>query len=88
MFRNFATSRDVHVTVVVHPRKTQTSKNGGLAVINEYDLAGRARGIQEADNVIIMQTKLDRGEPREDWIQARIEKFIYIGKSIIRGRIK
>merc|ERR1712176_947909 len=68
MFRNLATKYNVHVTLVIHPRKTST-KTGGLALINEYDLAGRARAIQEADNVIIMQTKLERGEPREDWIQ-------------------
>ena len=71
MFRNLATKYNVHVTLVIHPRKTST-KTGGLALINEYDLAGRARAIQEADNVIIMQTKLERGEPREDWIQESI----------------
>lgn len=69
MFRNFATEKDVHVTVICHPRKTMTSSSTTLNVLSEYDISGRARAIQESDNILIMQTSLRRNKPREDWLQ-------------------
>ena len=58
LFREFATKENIHLTVVCHPRKTLTSAITGLAVLSEYDLTGRARAIQESDNVLIMQVKI------------------------------
>lgn len=48
--RAFATSRNVHVTLVIHPRKEQDDAPLGLASVS-----GTAKATQEADNVIILQ---------------------------------
>ena len=49
-FRKFATERDVHVTLVVHPRKEQ--ENSQLSISSIY---GSAKATQEADTVLILQ---------------------------------
>ncbi len=48
--RAFATSRNVHVTLVIHPRKELDDTPLGLASVS-----GTAKATQEADNVIILQ---------------------------------
>jgi twinkle protein len=48
--RRFATERDVHITLVVHPRKDV----GDQLDINS--IFGSAKVTQEADNVVILQT--------------------------------
>lgn len=53
--RRFATSKDVHITLVVHPRK----ENAPALDINS--VFGSAKVTQEADNVIIIQ-KNSQGE--------------------------
>jgi len=49
-FRKFATDRNVHITLVIHPRKQDPDV--ALAV---SDIFGNAKATQEADNVIIFQ---------------------------------
>ncbi len=51
LFRAFASSRNVHITLVIHPRKE--SEHSGLSVSSVF---GSAKATQEADNVIILQT--------------------------------
>jgi twinkle protein len=53
--RRFATSKDVHITLVVHPRK----ENAPALDINS--VFGSAKVTQEADNVVIIQ-KNSQGE--------------------------
>lgn len=48
--RAFATTRNVHVTLVIHPRKELDDTPLGLASVS-----GTAKATQEADNVIILQ---------------------------------
>ena len=48
--RNFATNRNVHITLVIHPRKELDDTPLGLASVS-----GTAKATQEADNVIILQ---------------------------------
>lgn len=48
--RAFATTKNVHVTLVIHPRKEQDDTPLGLASVS-----GTAKATQEADNVIILQ---------------------------------
>lgn len=48
--RSFATRRNVHVTLVIHPRKELDDTPLGLASVS-----GTAKATQEADNVIILQ---------------------------------
>ena len=75
MMRDLANTRNIHITIVCHPRKTMVSPKSGLQVLNEYDIAGRARAIQEADNILILQTQdMTKGTDRKDWIQDR-DKF-------------
>jgi twinkle protein len=49
-FRKFATTKNVHITLVIHPRKEDDNQ---LLTINS--VFGTAKATQEADNVIVMQ---------------------------------
>eukprot|EP00559_Dactyliosolen_fragilissimus_P009407 CAMPEP_0184859432 /NCGR_PEP_ID=MMETSP0580-20130426/4436_1 /TAXON_ID=1118495 /ORGANISM="Dactyliosolen fragilissimus" /LENGTH=740 /DNA_ID=CAMNT_0027356063 /DNA_START=844 /DNA_END=3066 /DNA_ORIENTATION=+ len=49
-FRKFATERNVHITLVVHPRKEDEGVRLGISSIY-----GSAKATQEADTVIILQ---------------------------------
>lgn len=51
-FRKFATDRNVHITLVVHPRKQQESVK--LSIDSIY---GSAKATQEADTVMILQVE-------------------------------
>lgn len=54
-FRKFATEKNVHVTLVVHPRKEQEQSR-----LNISSVYGSAKATQEADTVIIIQHDGDR----------------------------
>lgn len=49
--RKFATQQDVHITLVVHPRKD----SGNQEELDIHSIFGSAKVTQEADNVIIIQ---------------------------------
>ena len=49
-FRAFATNKNVHISIVVHPRKQEDHALLGLASV-----FGTAKATQEADNVVIIQ---------------------------------
>mmetsp|Transcript_2192 Transcript_2192/g.6921 ORF Transcript_2192/g.6921 Transcript_2192/m.6921 type:complete len:952 (-) Transcript_2192:1465-4320(-) len=49
-FRHFATHKNVHISLVVHPRKQDD-----LAPLSISSVFGTAKATQEADNVIILQ---------------------------------
>mmetsp|Transcript_6607 Transcript_6607/g.8377 ORF Transcript_6607/g.8377 Transcript_6607/m.8377 type:complete len:229 (-) Transcript_6607:293-979(-) len=49
-FRKFATEHNVHVTLVVHPRKENEGDKLGMS-----SFYGTAKSTQEADNVLILQ---------------------------------
>eukprot|EP01127_Copromyxa_protea_P020754 TRINITY_DN6973_c0_g1_i1.p1 TRINITY_DN6973_c0_g1~~TRINITY_DN6973_c0_g1_i1.p1 ORF type:complete len:778 (-),score=123.30 TRINITY_DN6973_c0_g1_i1:132-2402(-) len=49
-FRKFATNKNVHITLVIHPRKEQE----GMA-LSAQSVFGSAKATQEADNVLIIQ---------------------------------
>jgi twinkle protein len=48
--RQFATNRSVHITIVIHPKKTTE----GLE-LDVSNIGGTAKASQEADNVIVLQ---------------------------------
>lgn len=54
-FRQFASQHNVHVTIVIHPRKEQDNSSLGLASV-----FGSAKATQEADNVLIIQSGLPK----------------------------
>ncbi|CAK4643013.1 unnamed protein product [Aphanomyces euteiches] len=65
-FRKFATAKNVHITLVVHPRKEQDDVD--LTISSVF---GTAKATQEADNVLILQrikgdVKLDVRKNRFD----------------------
>lgn len=51
-FRCFASHKNVHISLVIHPRKQAEHVQ-----LNMSDVFGSAKAIQEADNVIILQSK-------------------------------
>lgn len=65
-FRKFASSKNVHLTLVIHPRKEQEDQELTLSSV-----FGTAKATQEADNVLILQrlrgvSKLDIRKNRFD----------------------
>ncbi|GAB5353025.1 hypothetical protein AAMO2058_000003100 [Amorphochlora amoebiformis] len=50
LFRRFSTKHNVHITLVIHPRKEMDSAQLGISSI-----FGTAKASQEADNIIILQ---------------------------------
>ncbi|EFA00172.2 mitochondrial DNA helicase [Tribolium castaneum] len=51
-FRSFATRKNCHVTLVIHPRKERDEEN-----LTTNSIFGGAKASQEADNVFIIQDK-------------------------------
>lgn len=51
-FRKFATAQNVHVTLVIHPRKEPEDQP-----LNISSVFGTAKATQEADNVLILQNE-------------------------------
>jgi twinkle protein len=60
-FRAFATRHDVHVTLVVHPRKEPESVPLSLSSV-----FGTAKATQESDNVLILQRDGTTGKKQLD----------------------
>ena len=50
-FRRFATNRNIHITLVIHPRK-ETDPNK----LSVSSIFGTAKSTQEADSVVIIRT--------------------------------
>jgi len=50
-FRKIATEKNVHLSLVIHPRKNDGPE------LSIHSVFGSAKSIQEADNVVIIQSK-------------------------------
>ena len=72
MFRKFATLHNVHVTLVIHPRKDMEER------LTIHSIFGGGKATQEADNVILLQT-----EDTEDSVVKK--KYLEIVKINIFG---
>ncbi|XP_037087742.1 twinkle protein, mitochondrial-like [Pollicipes pollicipes] len=68
-FRRFATMKNCHVTLVIHPRKERDDDELGLASV-----FGGARATQEADNVLILQV-LRAADTQRKYIQVLKNRF-------------
>jgi twinkle protein len=66
-FRKFATDKNVHITLVVHPRKEDETTP--LTMSSVY---GSAKATQEADTVLILQHKVDSNQK---YIQVKKNRF-------------
>lgn len=69
-FRNFASSYNCHVTLVIHPRK---ERDGEQLSINS--VFGGAKASQEADNVLIIQQKMLQSLKIKKYLQVFYELF-------------
>jgi len=64
-FRKFATERDVHVTLVCHPKKEEEGARLGI-----NSVYGSAKATQEADTVLILQN-----DGRRKYIEVKKNRF-------------
>ena len=72
-FRKFATLHNVHVTLVIHPRKESED------VLSCNSIFGGAKATQEADNVLLLQ---------EELITERIKrKYVEVAKNRFSGNL-
>ncbi|CAB4057277.1 PEO1 [Lepeophtheirus salmonis] len=72
-FRKFATVHNVHVTLVIHPRKDVND------ILTANSVFGGAKATQEADNVIFLQTETSE-------VNSKQKKYLEIvKKSILWG---
>lgn len=51
-FRNFATEKNVHVSMVIHPKKVDDDCD-----LNISSVFGSAKATQEADNIFVLQNR-------------------------------
>ncbi|XP_054275383.1 mitochondrial DNA helicase-like isoform X1 [Macrosteles quadrilineatus] len=67
-FRNFASTANCHVTLVIHPRKERDAD-----MLNMNSVFGGVKATQEADNVLIIQQKTLQN--------LKLKKFLQIAKN-------
>lgn len=65
-FRNFATTANCHVTLVIHPRKEKDAE-----MLSMNSVFGGAKATQEADNVLIIQQKILQNLKLKKFLQVR-----------------
>lgn len=65
-FRTFATRKNCHVTLVIHPRKERDDED-----LTTSSIFGGAKATQEADNVLIIQDKR--------LVSVRGKKYLQVG---------
>ncbi|XP_031631440.1 twinkle protein, mitochondrial [Contarinia nasturtii] len=71
-FRTFATKRNCHVTLVIHPRKERNDED-----LTMNSIFGSAKATQEADNVLIIQDKR--------LVSVKGKKYLQIAKNRFSG---
>lgn len=67
MLRQLATDRNVHISLVIHPKKVEDDNN-----LNVGSIFGSAKVTQEADNVIILQKN---NVPNHRIVQVKKNRF-------------
>ncbi|XP_065317717.1 uncharacterized protein LOC135926008 isoform X4 [Gordionus sp. m RMFG-2023] len=69
-FRKFATSFNVHITLIIHPRKEISEE------LTNQSIFGGIKATQEADNVLILQEKSSMSHmPKKKYIQITKNRF-------------
>jgi len=72
--RKFATEHNVHVTLVIHPKKTKLDED-----LTNNCIFGGAKAIQEADNILLLQVQYTQGST------FRHKKFLQVSKNRFAG---
>lgn len=70
-FRQFATRKNCHVTLVIHPRKERDDED-----LRTSSIFGGAKASQEADNVLIIQDKRLTSVRGKKYLQVIFNFFI------------
>lgn len=70
-FRTFATRKNCHVTLVIHPRKEKDSED-----LTTSSIFGGAKATQEADNVLIIQDKRLTSVRGKKYLQVRFRHLL------------
>ncbi|KAI1280567.1 Twinkle protein, mitochondrial [Halotydeus destructor] len=68
-FRKFASETDCHITLVIHPRKEQEEE------LTNNSIFGGGKAIQEADNILILQTKTLKSFKTQKYLQVTKNRF-------------
>ncbi|CAH0553197.1 unnamed protein product [Brassicogethes aeneus] len=69
-FRTFATKKNCHVTLVIHPRKEREDED-----LTTSSIFGGAKASQEADNVLIIQDKRLASSRGKKYLQVAKNRF-------------
>jgi twinkle protein len=77
-FRRWARERNVHLFIVVHPRKLEKDKDGTYPVPTAWDLAGSAHWRNKADNILTYWR--DFGIENHAEIHVQKIRFAHVGR--------
>ena len=85
--RQFASAKNVHLTLVIHPRKESSESR-----LSMNSIFGTAKATQEADNVIILQAIPAESEPKYNKKNVADEdgtlvKFLDVKKNRFEGKL-
>lgn len=69
-FRTFATRKNCHVTLVIHPRKERDEED-----LTTSSIFGSAKATQEADNVLIIQDKRLKSVKGKKYLQVAKNRY-------------
>lgn len=78
-FRKFAREHNVHIWIVVHPKKLERQKDGSYPVPSAWDLSGSGTWRAKADNIITYwrDMTLDTGEAE---LHIQKIRFAHVGR--------
>lgn len=69
-FRSFATRKNCHVTLVIHPRKEKDAED-----LTMSSIFGGAKASQEADNILIIQDRRLSSVKGKKYLQVTLGEF-------------
>ncbi|XP_060557003.1 twinkle mtDNA helicase-like [Ruditapes philippinarum] len=69
-FRNFATEKNCHVTLIIHPRKLNETEE-----LSTASIFGSAKVTQEADNILLIQDQRLTKSSRKKYVQIAKNRF-------------
>lgn len=78
-FRRWARQHDVHLFLVVHPRKLERDKDGNYPVPTAWDLAGSAHWRNKADNILTYWRDFSLEDGQAE-LHIQKVRFAHVGK--------
>lgn len=77
-FRTFATRKNCHVTLVIHPRKERDDEN-----LTASSIFGGAKASQEADNILIIQDRTLSALKGKKYLQVLCHTYYCLFKRLV-----